>query len=403
MAVPSPMLSLAASDSDMPPADTAPAALPEPVLIVDDATLAQAVASWHGVATIALDTEFMRTDTFYPILALVQVCTGAGIWLIDPLSISNWSPLVQVLADPKVVKVLHSCSEDLEVLAGALGQLPAPLFDSQVAAALTGHGFSKGYSALVKELLGVDLAKHETRSDWLQRPLSAAQVCYAAEDVHYLIPVYRRLAAELAAGGRTQWLAEDMTARLLATGDGVPSSQYYTRIKGAGRLDRRGLAILQHLAAWRETAARRDNRPRSHLLTDANLLDIATHKPKSWAQLAGLSNLHPRSARRYGQLVVDTVNDVLGAPETSYPELLPAPLPRESEPLLKACRQLANTTAEALKLAPEMLVRRADIEYLVRSHQLGQAQLPPSLATGWRAAAIGGPLLHFINEQSVTA
>ncbi len=373
------------------------------MLIADDAALARATASWAGADAIALDTEFMRTDTFHPILGLIQVCTGAGTWLIDPLAIADWSPLVQVLADTRVVKVLHSCSEDLEVFAHALGQLPTPLFDSQVAAALCGYGLSKSYRHLVKELLAVDLAKHETRSDWLQRPLSPAQLRYAAEDVHYLMAVYARLAAELAARGRSQWLAEDMAARLRSARTDVAPAQYYSRIKGAGRLDRRGLAILQCLAAWRETEARRTNRPRSHLLADGNLLDIATHKPKSWPELGALANLHPRAARRYGQLIIDKVNEALGAPEASYPQLLPSPLPREVEPVLKACRQLAATTAEQLDLAPEILVRRADIEYLVRAHQRGQAELPPSLATGWRTAVIGEALLTLVDSQPASA
>lgn len=368
-------------------------------VIADGAALASATASWAGVEAIALDTEFMRTDTFHPILGLIQVCTGAGTWLIDPLAIADWSPLAQVLADTRVVKVLHSCSEDLEVFARALGQVPTPLFDTQVAAALCGYGFSKGYSHIVRELLAVDLAKHETRSDWLRRPLSPAQLRYAAEDVHYLMAVYLRLAAELAARGRSQWLAEEMAARLHGARADVAPAQYYTRIKGAGRLDRRGLAILQCLAAWRETEARRTDRPRSHLLTDGNLLDIATHRPKSWPQLGALADLHPRAARRHGQLIIDTVNQVLGAPEASYPQLLPAPLPRDSEPLLKACRQLVATTAEQLDLAPEILVRRADIEHLVRTHQRGRAELPPSLAAGWRAAVIGEALLALINDQ----
>ncbi len=148
--------------------------------IRDDDSLALHCAQWQSLPFVALDTEFMRVDTFYPIAALLQIGDGKSAWLIDPLLINDWRPLSALLENPAVIKVVHACSEDLEVLLRLTGSLPVPLFDTQLAAAYLNLGFSMGYSRLVQEVLNIDLPKGETRSDWLQRPLSETQISYAA-------------------------------------------------------------------------------------------------------------------------------------------------------------------------------------------------------------------------------
>ena len=151
--------------------------------IRDNASLAQHCASWRNLPFVAVDTEFMRVDTFYPIAGLLQVSEGERAYLIDPLLIDDWAPFAALLQDPAVVKVLHACSEDLEVFLRLTGSLPVALFDPQLAAAYLNLGFSMGYSRLVQAVLNIELPKGETRSDWLQRPLTANQVRYAAESV----------------------------------------------------------------------------------------------------------------------------------------------------------------------------------------------------------------------------
>lgn len=379
--------------------DMAAAGLPAPVLVTDNAGLVAAAEDWKGAEAMALDTEFVRTDTFYPILGLIQLCTRGRIWLIDPLTVSDMRPLAAVLADPAVIKVLHSCSEDLEVFRRALGQLPTPLFDTQIAAAMTGFGFSISYRALVKKLLEVELEKEETRSDWLKRPLTDAQLRYAAEDVHYLMAAHRWLADTLDRRGRNSWFTEDMAAKLAAAGAETRPEDYYLRIKGAWRLDRRGLAILQRLATWREREACRDNRPRSWIITDTELLGIAARKPRGRVQLAAIADIHPRVVRRYGHWLVDAVNQVLQASEDGDPPPLPQPLSREYSALVKACQERVAAIAAGLGVAPEILARRIDIEHLVRTFRHGQAALTAFLATGWRKSQVGEPLLFFMNSQ----
>ncbi|NTY57428.1 ribonuclease D, partial [Pseudomonas sp. UMC631] len=176
--------------------------------IRDDASLAQQCRDWKQRPYLALDTEFMRVDTFYPEAGLVQVGDGERAWLIDPLLIRDWSPFAEVLEASSVVKVFHACGEDLEVFQRLTGSLPQPLFDTQLAAAYLGMAHSMGYSKLVLEILGLDLPKDETRSDWLQRPLTDMQVRYAAEDVQHLAEVYVKLAPRLPEH-KLAWLLAD--------------------------------------------------------------------------------------------------------------------------------------------------------------------------------------------------
>ncbi|MBQ0720848.1 MAG: ribonuclease D [Gammaproteobacteria bacterium] len=375
-----------------------------PIMITDSAALEKAAQRWQEIDVIALDTEFIRTDTFYPILALIQLCDGETTWLVDPLALPKPQGLIDLLANPNVVKVLHSCSEDLETLSHSLGQLPDPLFDTQTAAAYCGLGFSVGYRGVVKTLAGVELDKHETRSDWLQRPLSASQLSYAAEDVHYLLPVYESLLASLNSQQRLSWVEDEMLGKLANSRRAVPPETYYTRVKGAWKLDRRGLAILQALSTWREGVARQDNRPRGRIIADKDLLTLSFLKPPlSMTQLQAANTLHPRELRLYGEKVLSVFADIAGGDDKDFPPLLPKAIPREHGSMLKSCRQLVVSAAQELDLAPEVLARKVDLEFLVRSIAYGDVQLPEVLASGWRFEAVGEALLSHASELQAAA
>ena len=176
--------------------------------IRDDQSLAEHCRDWHQLPFVAVDTEFMRVDIFYPKAGLIQIGDGQRAFLIDPLLIGNWQPLADLLEDCGVVKVLHACSEDLEVLLRLTGKLPQPLFDTQLAAGYLNLGFSMGYSRLVQEVLGIELPKGETRSDWLQRPLSETQISYAAEDAVHLAELFTVLRPRLS-DDKYAWVLED--------------------------------------------------------------------------------------------------------------------------------------------------------------------------------------------------
>lgn len=363
---------------------------PEIQWIRDDASLAQQCREWRTQPYLALDTEFMRVDTFYPAAGLVQVGDGRQEWLIDPLLIQDWSPFAELLEDERVVKVLHACSEDLEVFLRLTGSLPVPLFDTQLAAAYLGMAHSMGYSKLVKEVLDIDLPKDETRSDWLQRPLTEMQMRYAADDVQHLAQVYLALDARLSEEKRA-WLLEDgaeLVANLCRESD---PREAYREVKLGWRLRPQQLAVLRELCAWREEQARLRNRPRNHVLRERTLWPLARLLPKNKTDLAAIEDMHPRTVRQDGDFLIELIAQASRLPQSEWPEALPEPLPPEVTPLLKSLRAIGQREAETLGMAPELMLRKKILEALLKSgYPDGPYELPDSLR-GWRREHGPGP------------
>jgi ribonuclease D len=375
--------------------------MPSPILVADSAALSHCVEALQKSDVLAVDTEFMRTDTFYPILGLIQIFDGQQCWLIDPVALDSLDELGSVFKNPAIIKVFHSCSEDLEVLQHVMGTLPQPLFDTQVAAALSGFGFSRGYAALVDDMLGHHVPKGETRSDWLQRPLSEAQLGYAASDVYFLLPVYHLLVAALEKLDRTAWMEEEMTTlvgRSLQTDD---TADYYRKVKGAWKLEAKALQVLQAICQWREVEARQRNRPRNRLIADRTLLDIAIAQPASKQSLAGIEGIFPGFLRRYGDDLLSLVHRAQ-TDHVSNPKPLPpldAPLPKAARDMAKELKAVASECAESRNLSVEILVRKRDIEELVRSAvDTGKPSLSAALREGWRYDLIGQALLAEVSR-----
>lgn len=365
-----------------------------PVHVVHDAEgLARAAEACRAAGRVALDTEFMRTRTFHAKAALFQLCDGQSCYLVDPLVVEDLSALAALLQDAGVTKLMHSCGEDLEVCAHRLGALPAPLLDTQVLAAFTGHGLSVGYQRLVGAELGVELEKSETRTDWLQRPLSVPQLRYAAEDVAFLPRLHDSLNARLSAQPwRAQWAAQECEAivpRFLSRSRANDPAA----IGGAWRLRPRALAALTGLQAWREREARERDLPRSWVVPDAALLRIAESGAASDAALAAIDELPESSRRRHGRALLGAVAAAAALPEEALPQALPAPPGPAETRRVKALRDVVQQRAEALGIAPEMLARRRELEELVRSRDaLSLGESPVALLEGWRRVAIGDEL-----------
>ncbi|WP_250459634.1 ribonuclease D [Microbulbifer litoralis] len=362
-----------------------------PIWIDSSEELAALCERWRGQKAIALDTEFMRSRTFYPLPALVQVGDGERCYLIDNLAIDDLQPLQDLLLDTGVTKIMHSCSEDLETLERLLGAIPEPIFDTQIAAAISGMPAGLGYAATVRELLNIELPKSETRSDWLQRPLSESQKNYAALDVAWLPLVYGVLLKRLREQDRLPWLEEDCAALVAAARNPQPPELYYQRVKGAWRLRGEQLAVLQDLCAWREREARLRDMPRNHLLKENVCLDLAQKMPKHVATMAQ-PGLEGRTLREYGDILLSIIERA--AARSDAPPPLPQPLNRREGEWLKALRQKVNTLAGQAGLPPEILVRKKELETLVQS---AVPQLEGRLA-GWRADVIGEPLLGTLGE-----
>lgn len=370
--------------------------------ILDDAGLAEHCAAWQALPFVALDTEFMRVDTFYPIAGLLQVSGGDGAYLIDPLRISDWRPFAALLEAPNVVKVLHSCSEDLEVFLRLSGSLPAPLFDTQLAAGYLNLGFSMGYSRLVQALLDIELPKGETRSDWLQRPLSELQVRYAAEDVLHLVEVYRALMARLAPQ-KVEWVLEDGAELVANLSREVAPEDAWREAKLAWKLSRQQQAVLRALCAWREREARARNQPRNRVLREHSLWPLARTQPDNLVALARIEDMHPKTVRQDGETLLKLIREAAALPPEQWPEALPEPLPIEASALLKKLRAVGQREGERLDIVPELMLRKKNLEALLKSgFPNGPYQLPDSLR-GWRRELMGQALLDCLAAEGESA
>src|SRR5690606_1876278 len=348
------------------------------------------------------DTEFMRVDTFYPKAGLIQVSAGQGAYLIDPLLIRDWAAFAALLADPAVIKVLHACSEDLEVFQRLTGTLPAPLYDTQLAAGYLGIGFSMGYSRLVQEVLSIELPKGETRSDWLQRPLTELQVAYAAEDTQHLAEVYQRLDAQLSDEKRA-WLLEDGAELVANLRREIDPDELYREGKLAWKLSRQQLAVYRVLYAWREREAKRRDVPRNRIVREHSLWPLARFQPTDLGTLMRIEEMHPRTVRQDGETLLALIRNAAATSPEQWPEPVAEPLPLEASALLKKLRAVGQAEAQRLHMAPELMLRKKSLEALLKTgFPNGPYQLPDNLR-GWRRERMGQALLDTLAASGESA
>ena len=258
---------------------------------------------------IALDTEFVRTRTLTPHLGLIQLYDGHQLVLIDPLAIENMQPFVALLENTDVVKVLHSCSEDLETFLTAFDTIPTPIFDTQFAASVLGKGPTLGYAKLVEMLCDVELDKGESRTDWLARPLREAQLSYAANDVLYLLPCYQQLASEIQAVGKADWVFEEIALLGAKKRAQMPEDFAYLQIKNSWRLNAEQLTVLQALAAWRLNTARKKDLALNFVFKEGHLFEAAQRLSDSKSALSRINGVNHQSVRRYGDSIVAIIEE----------------------------------------------------------------------------------------------
>lgn len=258
---------------------------------------------------VALDTEFVRTRTLTPHLGLIQLYDGHQLVLIDPLAIENMQPFVALLENTDVVKVLHSCSEDLETFLTAFDTIPSPIFDTQFAASVLGKGPTLGYAKLVEMLCDVELDKGESRTDWLARPLREAQLSYAANDVLYLLPCYQQLASEIQAVGKADWVFEEIALLGAKKRAQMPEDFAYLQIKNSWRLNAEQLTVLQALAAWRLNTARKKDLALNFVFKEGHLFEAAQRLSDSKSALSRINGVNHQSVRRYGDTIVAIIEE----------------------------------------------------------------------------------------------
>jgi ribonuclease D len=362
------------------------------VRIEDDAALAAWCARARGASAVALDTEFVFERTFWPRPGLVQLAGQHDIALVDALAVADFAPLAGLLTAPNVLKVVHSGSGDALVLERLTGVRPAPLFDTQVAAAYCGLGGALSYAALVELLTGTKLGKHETRTDWTRRPLSPEQLRYAAEDVADLLAVAAELRARLEALGRLGWVLEESAAAVAPDPEREKPENAWRRLRGFDRLPPKVRAIARELARWRELEARARDLPRGFVLADETLVALARRGSFAPAEAKKLPGY---DARRHAALV-ESWRDALSAAE-AVSESAPPDEPRapvlsvtELDRRDRAVAAVVEKKAAELALPPELLLSRRQRDALLRRWE-GRSPLSAGLA-GFRRALLGGDL-----------
>jgi ribonuclease D len=371
--------------------------------IRDAAGVAAVVDEARSGGRAAVDLEFMWERTYAPVACLAQVATPGAVHLIDPIEGAPLLPVAELIADPGVEVVMHAPSADLTLLGLAYGLRPARLHDVQVTAGFVGLGAGQGLGTLLERVLGVRLDKGERYTDWARRPLSAAQLEYAAADVVHLLPLHDELVRRADALGRGEWVAEEHERRYGPGARLVPDpATAWRRVKGQGRLSARERAVLASLAAWREEEARRRDKPASWVVPDRTLVEIARRRPADRRALQAERGLPDRIRGE----TADGLLAALRAGEHAEPIATGAPPSPEVQQRLEVLGPLGavlvGARAAAVGLAPSLLATRDEIIAFLIAAIRGDADGQP-LASGWRREIAGDALIELARGRLALA
>lgn len=361
-----------------------------PLFVDTQSALDAHIERWRAAPFLALDTEFIREQTYYPQLCLIQVGDGASNVCVDPLAGLDLKPLLDLLLKPEAVSVFHAASQDLEIFVRLSGHAPEPLFDTQIAGSLLGYGEQLGYAGLVEKMVGVKLDKSLSRTNWARRPLNPNEIAYAADDVRHLADIYPRLRRELADRGRLAWLQEDCAAMADPARYGISPQTEWQRLKGLVRMGPRAQQIAARLAAWREVIAEERDRPRRWILADEALYAMAERQPRTLAQLNDLAALPPKSLERHGEALLALIEEAM---QSDASALIVDARPSDAEKArLKRVLERARAIANELAIPASLLAPRADVEALASAGDKADV----ALLRGWRREVAGAELLKLV-------
>lgn len=361
-------------------------------IITDTESLQRYVDGLSGQSYVAIDTEFLRENTYYPKLCLVQLAgpedDGA---IIDPLAKDlELQPLLALLADETIVKVFHAARQDIEIFVNLTGTVPTPLFDTQVAAMVMGFGEQIAYDALVRKLAGQSIDKTSRFTDWSRRPLSEKQLSYALSDVTHLRTVYDRMLEDLERTGRASWVGGEMATLADLGIYSVEPEDAWKRLKARTNKPR-FLAVLRELAAWREREAQRRDLPRNRVIRDEALLEIASDPPESRDKLAAIRSLNRKIADGpFGAGLMEAVQTALDQPKESWPRVERAEPPAPALlPVIELLKVLLKRKCAAHGVAQKLVCPGPDIEKLAADDA---ADIPA--LKGWRREVFGDDALR---------
>lgn len=360
---------------------------PHFTVITDNTSLLEICNLAQQQSAVALDTEFMRVSTYFPKLGLIQLYDGERVSLIDPLAITDFSPFVALLSNPKVLKILHSCSEDLLVFLQEFDQLPRPMIDTQIMARFIGLGTSAGLAKLAQQYLNVEIDKGATRTNWIKRPLSDIQLQYAAGDVWYLLPLYHILEKELAKTPWEQAVRDDCELALVKTHklQERDSEKAYLDIPNAWKLNPFELSRLRILAQWRQNVAIERDLALSYIVKSDNLWKVAKNNPRNTSEMLEMG-LTENEVRVRGKKILQLLAQVRRVSPNDYPK----PIERISEdPRYKKTIRLLQEKVNSLTpagLSPEIVASKRTLDELIKwvwKYDCSQDKLP-ELLIGWR-------------------
>ena len=345
---------------------------------------------------LAIDTEFIREKTFFPNLCLIQVCNDKYAAAIDPIKIKDISCLLDIIFSQKILKIFHAGNQDLEIFFNNCKKVPTPIFDTQPAAALLGHGDQVGYANLVKSFFDIELKKDQSRTNWMARPLTKDQIRYALDDVIYLGKIYTIMKAQLSELDRLNWLNSDFD-KLTDIKTYRPNPyDFWKRIKGKRNLNSRQLATLRELAGWREEMARNRNMPRNWLAKDGILVEISRQMPMTMEDFDKLnevaflfSNEDKKELIKLISIASNLSDDQL--PESKSPQKRLTPQQQAMTSFLNTCLCLI---ASQHKLSPQVIATNKDIQKFVLGDEASK------LNNGWRKD-IAGELLNELKNGSL--
>lgn len=355
-------------------------------VIENTADLAEICVSLRDSEFVTVDTEFMRSNTYWPKLCLIQIAGENGAWAIDPLAPDlSLDPFIELMAKPEVLKVLHAARQDMEIFLHDFGALPAPIFDTQVAAMVAGFGDSVGYETLVNHFTKARIDKSSRFADWSRRPLTGKQVHYALGDVIHLRDIYKGMARILAKNGRESWLTEEMAVLMDPATYVVQPEDAWLRLKPKSS-NRRFMAFVRAVAEWREYRAQKIDVPRNRVIRDDVVLEIAAHPPASMDELKGVRGLADNLARGpVGESLMKALEDARALPDDALPQAEQRrQLPRGIGPIVDLMRVLLKLRCEEENVAQKLVASISDLEALAADDN---ADVPAQ--HGWRHDVFG--------------
>jgi len=365
-------------------------------------TLLHACETLKQAKVLYVDTEFHREKTYYPQFALLQIGCNEGCFIVDPVQIKDLKPLWDIVLNPNILKVFHAGRQDLEIILEHAGALPLPIFDTQIAAALLGYGQQVGFGNLVQRIAKKALAKGESFSDWLQRPLTEQQLTYAADDVIYLIPIYQALKEELQARKRHDWLDEEQATLTSLDTYKADKHEMFWRVKGANKLKPKHLSALRKLTAWREEEAQKKDIPRRRLISDDALVELAKRDQLNLEIIGRMRGLNPGVIRRFGQTWLELWQKGTTSSEESWPKVAARKQNTTGTDLrLELLDTLLRLKAEETSISSTILSSKGDLAILASWGHNCKGDLPDlACLKGWRYELVGEALLRLLRGET---